>query len=286
MGTLVSVSLAANNSDEIQKSFELIHNVELSLSSYAPQADIYRLNMKKEIDASPYTLEAIRLSQQYYKDTDGYFDITVGSITKKGYRFGENEKIPDKQELDNYRLNIKDIKIQNSKITIAQDINIDLGGMGKGYTVDQVVKYLQSKNIDKGVIAASGDIRCLDLCKIEIQNPFDESIIGSFLTKKQNTAVSTSGNYRRFVKSKENNHLIDPKSRRPQKKFASVTLISQHLNSTLDAYATAVSVMPLEKALHFLDDREINYILITNDKQVFFSKGLKDAVTNFQFSSL
>ncbi len=286
MGTLVSVSLMSENKDEIQKSFDLIHDVEMSLSSYAPQADVYRLNHAESIDATHYTLEAIALSKRYYKESNGYFDITVGSITKNAYRFGEDEKVPDEKELDTTLLNINGINIQDTKITLKKGVFIDLGGMGKGYAVDTVAKYLKGKGISDGVIAASGDIRCLGVCKVEIQNPFGESIIGSFMTGSADTGVSTSGNYRRFVKSKEHNHLIDPKKKRSQKNFASITLVSKLPNSDLDAYATAAGVMPIEKALTFLKERPLEYILITNDKKVFFSDGLKELVFEFEFGSL
>ena len=65
---------------------------------------------------------------------------------------------------------------------------------------------------------------------------------------QENTAISTSGNYRRYVQNSDYNHLINPKTRASQKTFASISLISdRYSNSDLDAYATAASVMPKQK---------------------------------------
>jgi thiamine biosynthesis lipoprotein len=282
MGTLISISLPKPHENKIQKSFELIHEIEMALSSYAPQADIYRLNHTKQLKVSPYTLEALELSRRYHSQSDGYFDITIGSITKEAFRFGEDEKVPGQEELDHSVVDITAIEIEGDSVKLKSGISIDLGGMGKGYAVDKVATYLRSKQIDSGVIAASGDIRCLDQCRIEIQHPFEDGVIASLTTKFPNTAISTSGNYRRYVKSRENNHLINPKSKRSQQYFASITLVAQLANSDLDAYATAASVMPSDKALGFLKECHVEYIIITTDKKVFVSEGLKLLTQNLE----
>jgi len=85
---------------------------------------------------------------------------------------------------------------------------------------------LIKKGVKKAVISASGDIRCLDKCHLYIKNPFGEGWIIDLKTKHRNISISTSGNYERFIKSKENNHLINPKTGKPQQNFASITLFS------------------------------------------------------------
>lgn len=277
MGTLVTISLPAENADAIQGAFDLIHDVEMALSSYAPEAEIYRLNQGQTLDdASAYTHEAIALCRHYFTQSRGYFDITIGSITKKAYRFGEDERIPGMAELDEAKTGMEGIRTEGNSIAFEPGIIVDLGGMGKGYAVDKVADYLAKQAISEGVIAASGDIRCLNRCRIEIQNPFEEGIIGSFMTRSPHTAISTSGNYRRYVRDKANNHLIDPKRKRSQKRFASITLIAQLPNSDLDAYATAASVMPFDTAIEFLDAHQLGYVLILNDQTVILSENLDD----------
>ncbi|MGB6019112.1 MAG: FAD:protein FMN transferase, partial [Sulfurimonadaceae bacterium] len=66
MGTFVTVSLPKEKSKEQQKSFEILRSLERSLSSYGPQADIYRLNHERSSMISPYTYEALLLSKRYY----------------------------------------------------------------------------------------------------------------------------------------------------------------------------------------------------------------------------
>ena len=130
----------------------------------------------------------------------------------------------------------------------------------------------------------SGDIRCLDICSMAIQNPFGEGTMAEFTTKVSNTAISTSGNYRRFIKSKENNHLIDPKRKTSQQLFASITLLSHGSNSDIDAYATAASVMPLEEAVSFLGSLDLAYVLVRNNGDQYVSENLGDYVEALRFT--
>jgi FAD:protein FMN transferase len=274
MGTFATISLPKEKNKEQQKSFEILKDVEASLSSYDPKADIYKLNHNRSTHISPYSYEALLLSKRYYDESDGYFDITVGSITKELYRFGEETRLVSREELQKAKINFKGLHFDRDKAWLDKGTVIDLGGMGKGFGVDKVVLYLKEQNITQGKIALSGDIRCLDICKIAVQNPFGEGTIAEFITKQANTAISTSGNYRRYIESTKNNHLIDPKQQQSQQNFASITLFSHGTNSDIDAYATAASVMTVEKTIVFLKGLDIGYILMTNSAQRFVSDNL------------
>lgn len=268
MGTLVTITLAASQARWIQKGFDRIHEIEMALSSYAPMAEVYRLNHGETLSISYDTYEALRLSQRYYAQTNGYFDITVGSITKDIYGFGEDERLADERELDQARIDHSAIAFSEQRASLGAGVTIDLGGMGKGYAVDKVAELYRHDGIKSGRIAASGDIRCLDLCVIKVQDPFGEGEVASFKTSLPNMAISTSGDYRRFVKSKRDNHLIDPKRKRSQREFASITLIGELRNSDIDAYATAAAVMPESQAIKFLDTLDVGYLLITTKGKI------------------
>ncbi len=284
MGTYVSISLPQDKKEALQKSFESLKEVENALSSYDKKADIYRLNHDRRTKISPYTYDALKLSRVYYERSSGYFDITVGSITKSLYRFGEKERLVKCDTLQKAKIGLDGLHFNTKEAWLDEGVVIDLGGMGKGFGVDKVVQYLSEQNITKGTIALSGDIRCLDICSMAIQNPFGEGTIAEFTTKVSNTAISTSGNYRRFIKSKENNHLIDPKRKTSQQLFASITLLSHGSNSDIDAYATAASVMPLEKAVSFLGSLDLAYVLVCNNGDQYVSENLGDYVEALRFT--
>ncbi len=283
MGTFATITLPQKNSKELQKSFEILRSVERSLSSYDPKAVIYRLNHEREVSMTAYSHDAFVLSQRYYEESSGYFDITIGSITKELYRFGEEERSASIDKLQKAKVSFNGLHFNAKRASLDHGVTIDLGGMGKGFGVDKVAAYLKEQNITEGRVALSGDIRCLDICKMAIQNPFGNGEVATFTTKKSNTAISTSGNYRRYIKDKTKNHLIDPKRKHAQQVFASITLISHGANSDVDAYATAASVMPLEKAILFLDGLDVGYVLITSDVQQYIGGDIEQFVEQFKF---
>ena len=278
MGTFVSLTLPAQEKHYIKPAFDIIKAVDNSLSSFKNIAPIYKLNQTKHAKLDAFTFEALRLSSKYYKQTDGYFNIAIGSITKDLYRFGADERVPEASRLNKSDISFSRLKFNKNEAKISSNTKIDLGGMGKGFAVDKVVKYLQEKDIKNAKVAASGDIRCLNLCKIEINNPFAEQALASFRTKLSNIGISTSGNYEHFVKNIKNNHLINPKTKHSQDNFTSITLISELPSSDLDAYATAVSVMPKHKAFEFLKSLDTAFIVLDNEKQLCVSENIDEFV--------
>ncbi|ADN09081.1 FAD:protein FMN transferase [Sulfurimonas autotrophica] len=273
MGTFVSVSVERGHKELIKQSFEIIKGVESSLSSYKKTSPIAKLNKNKEADLDAYSYESLKLSLQYYNETGGYFDIAVGKITKDLYHFGEKERVASSKELQKSSTSIGGLVFDKSTAYINNTIKIDLGGMGKGFGVDKVSAFLVKNSVKKAVIALSGDIRCIGTCKIAVNNPLDANQPLALFTMN-NSGVSTSGNYNRYIKSPKYNHLINPKTKQSEQNFFSVTLVSNLPSATLDAYATAVSVMPVKKAYAFLNSQPLAYIILQADKKLIVSQNI------------
>ncbi|WP_294951885.1 FAD:protein FMN transferase [Sulfurovum sp.] len=272
MGTYVTVTLPSGHNREISHTFKLLKDIEGSLSTFDRNASLYRLNHTHRISYDACLAEALERSKVYYEKTQGYFDVTIGSISKKLYHFGEARTYsPSKVQLEKAPLNIDGIHISKKYIMTDTDITVDLGGMGKGYGADKAAAYLLEQNISRGIIALSGDIRCLGPCKVYLQSPFSEQTFARTEARVPDLSVSTSGTYRRYAAKKSEHHLIDPKTAEQEKTFVSVSLFSRADNSTIDAYATAVAVMPKKKALAFLKShQQIGYVLVETDGTVIY----------------
>lgn len=186
--------------------------------------------------------------------------------------FGEeNSTIPSEEALKHAKLGIESIEINTTTIRTEENITIDLGGMGKGYAVDKVADFLAEQNISQGTIALSGNIRCLDVCDFALQSPFSEQTFATLKSKIPQLSISTSGTYRRYVKDTSHNHLIDPKTAKQAKTFVSVSLFAHANNAKIDAYATAISVMPKEKALAFLRAHdEVGFVLVESNGKIMY----------------
>lgn len=279
MGTFATVSVPDESSACVERVFGAMDAVESALSSYRPDAEVYRLNHERSLAVSPILYDALLKAERYYVQSDGYFDITVGSLTKGAYRFGEAERIPGAQEKARAPIAFSKIDYDAEHVALAPGILVDFGGFGKGYGIDMATSALKRCGGRQGTIALSGDIRCLGQCLLAIQDPFSEGIIFKMRTKAYETGISTSGNYRRFVGDRDHSHLIDPKTKQSEKAFASVTLVGPAANSDLDAWTTAAAVMPPEKALRFLDGLPVGYVLVYNDGTIHKSTNLTAFVT-------
>lgn len=276
MSTFVTVSVEEKDKDYVEDAFDIIRDVDLSLSSYNQKATIFLLNKNRHVELDDYSLQALNLCKRYRDETDGYFDITIGSITKGLYRFGEDERLATQKELFEAKINFDGLHVDKRLAALDEGIKVDLGGMGKGFAVDKAAEFFREKGVKDATISASGDIRCLSTCKIDVQDPFREGILASFETKKDDLGITTSGSYNRYVRSTDNNHLIDPKLKKSQTRFISITLIGDMQSSDLDAYATASSVMPAKKAYEFLNSIGVAYIVLQSDKKLVISKNIND----------
>ncbi len=271
MGTFVHITLPIQNNRQISESFTQLHAIEEALSSYEPHL-VYRLNHTHTVPYNTTLAKTLELSRKYYADTYGYFDITIGSVSKILYHFGEeNATLPSNEALQHAKFNIDAINITEHNISTQEGIALDLGGMGKGFGVDAVVKQLEEQNITQGIIALSGDIRCLDVCTFALQSPYSEQTFAALKSKIPQLSISTSGTYRRYVGTKDKHHLINPKTAKQGKAFVSVSLFTQADNSKIDAYATAISVMSLETALIFLKEHDdIGFVLVKSDGKIIY----------------
>lgn len=274
MGTFVTLTLPEEQKELFKPAFHIVTQVDNSLSSYKPNSIISKLNHNKHVQVDFYAYNALSLAKRYYAITNGYFDIAIGSVTRQRYHFGESEKVPTLAELSDANVSLQGLYIDEHHASITQGMVIDLGGMGKGYGVDRVVHFLQHKGVQQGIVAFSGDIRCLHRCTIAINNPFSNMPLATFQTKYKDMAISTSGIYNRYVQDMNHNHLINPKTKHSQKQYISVTLISELSNSDIDAFATAFSVMPQKEGFAFLKRLDIAYIVWKKDGGVLLSDNL------------
>lgn len=273
MGTMISVTIDDDPlGDEV---FDCFARLDQTLSTYKKDSEISRLNRDYEANVSATTREILERALQMFRLSGGAFDITIGSLTHGAYRFGyDNEHIPTPEEVKRSSRFIGSdrIHIGETTVQIAPGTVIDLGGIGKGFAVDRAMALLERRGVHKAVIAASGDIGCLSRCEVRVQDPFNaDGSIALVTSTLPRFSVSTSGNYERYIKTKANNHLINPKTHKPQQRYASITLMDSGDNTRLDALATAVSVMEEDKAIPLLRTLGIGYLLIRNDGTILQS---------------
>lgn len=251
MGTFIEVTSPDKRAIKIV--FDEVSRIEKLLSKYNPDSEISRLNKSGQVKASPETFFIIGQSVEFWKLTEGAFDITVGPLldlwgfTQKQYTVPKDEKIKSVLGLigsDKIILNIRDNMIKFK----LSGVKIDLGSIAKGYALDCAINKLKQAGIRSCLIDAGGQVHCLGdkfgvPWNIAVKDPRQKGFIGYLELKDK--AVATSGDYEQYFtkKNKRYAHIIDPKTGYPAAAgIVSVTVVACD-GLTADALATAIFVL-------------------------------------------
>ncbi|MEM7673005.1 MAG: FAD:protein FMN transferase [Verrucomicrobiota bacterium] len=138
------------NAQIVGAAFQLIDDIEQKLSRYIPGSDVWQINHMKageSLYVSDYCYGCMRASLEAYQQTKGLFDITLGAIIehKKNEAEGDAPAITGQIMVDPERPAIHCIEAGRE---------IDLGGIGKGYTLDKIAELLKSFGIQSALISA------------------------------------------------------------------------------------------------------------------------------------
>lgn len=211
---------------------------------YNPESELSRLNRsawQNEFVCSDELWALLYEARRAYVFSNGAFDITAkplmdlwGFYRKRGNLPPSQEEIAETQKkvgLD--KVHFDDEK-QTVKFTI-EGMAFDLGGIAKGYAVDRATEVMLKAGVKRGVIDLGGNLRLLPepppgkpFYRIGIRNPENRNKNLPQTLELLNTAVSTSGNYERYVTidGKRYGHIINPKTGQPTQANYSVTVIA------------------------------------------------------------
>ena len=255
----------------IDAALEQIDIIENLFSYHKSDSEISRINrdaFNAPVKVSRQVYQLIKRSVEFSSFTDGAFDITVGPLVDLWHQAGEANSMPTDEEIDSARSKVGYEKLilddMNSTVQFAVDgMRIDLGGIAKGYGVDMAIEAIRDSGSIGGLVNIGGEIRCFGMPPkgkkhwlIGLQNPDLKATNQTILTLKINDkAVSTSGDYQRFVTigGRHFSHIIDLKSGKSAESLSSVTIITEQATDA-DALATAVSVMGREKGLNLIEN--------------------------------
>lgn len=272
--------------------------VDQTFSTFNDESIISKINRNEPVKLNQMFIEVFDLAKTVSKDTHGAFDITVAPLVNVwGFGFKSGTP-PTKAVIDSLRqlTGYEKVKLIGSTVR-KQDprIMLDCSAIAKGYGSDVVAQYLRSRDVENFMIEIGGEIVVQGNSdkrlpwKIGVTKPTDDStqVNNELQTvlNVSNTAMATSGNYRRFYykNGKKYAHTIDPKTGYPvQHNILSATVLANTC-AKADAYATSFMVLGLEKTQQVLQHHpDLMVYLIYADGQgknkVWYSPSLKKAI--------
>ena len=157
---------------------------------------------------------------------------------------------------------------------------IDLGGIAKGYAVDNGIKILQTCGIQNALVSAGGDSRILGDKKgrpwvMGVRHPRDKNKVVVSIPLSD-SAISTSGDYERYFieGDKRYHHIIKPSTGQSADLTWSASVLANNA-VTSDALSTTLFVLGTEKALELINTLDdIEAIVIDTKGKMFYSSGL------------
>lgn len=284
MGTSFEIYLYASGPERASELFEMafdeIERVEEALSNYRPSSELSRINANASegpVVTDKEVFDLLAQALDYSQRSDGAFDITVGKLMKAWGFFRGSGHFPSDQELTLARQqagwqNVKLDQRARSIYFLKRDIELDLGGIGKGYALDRVAELLSEAGVKAALISSgSSSIYAIGAppgkvgWPVRIPDPMDRTrTLCTILLKGE--SLSTSGSYEKFfqLNGRTYCHIMDPRTGRPVEGMLQTTVITPKATDS-DALSTAVFVMGPQPSAKLLDKiTGASALLVTN----------------------
>lgn len=247
MGATFSIVLygddQASMNQAVDAAFNEAHRLDELLSNYRPTSEWSRINREAvahPVEVSPELFQLLSDCLDYSRASEGTFDLTVGPLMRAWGFFGGTHHVPSTDELREARkiVGYQHIRLNANERTVQFDrpgVEIDPGGVGKGYAVDRMVEILRARGFRSALVAASGS------SIYGLGNPPDESRgwpinIADPWDHRNNAAqvflkdmsLSTSGAYEKSfrVAGHRYSHIMDPRRAAPAENAVQVTVLA------------------------------------------------------------
>ncbi len=236
----------------IAQALEEARRLNQLLSNYLPDSEWSRVNRlagRQPVTVSPELFQLLQDCVSYSRQSEGTFDITVGPLMKVWGFYKGSGHLPHRSEVEAALEDVSwrniELDPRNHTVRFARlGVNIDPGGIGKGYAVDRMADILKQDGVKSALVSgASSSIYAIGAppgepgWKISIKNPRDTSKTAAAVWLKDQS-LSTSGNYEKFfyADGKMWSHIMDPRTGYPSMGTLSVSIISPR---TIDSEAWA-----------------------------------------------
>lgn len=295
MGTAVKKTIYSEStakSEEINKAVDrCLSDLENQISVRVMGSEVAVCNSMHTVDGlynlSDNLMEYLRQEMEIYKESNGAFSPCIRPITALwGIEEGETE-VPEASLIEATLKNTNPVNIELREDGIVfhgENMLIDFGAVGKGIACDEIISTLAGMEVQGAVISVGGSIVTYGDkgdgkgWRIGIRDPRgEEGDVLGILNLKGNKMISTSGDYEKYFEAggKRYHHIFDPATGYPAESgLISVTIISDS-GFLSDALSTACFVMGLEDGMAYAEQKGVDAIFVTLDKEVYVTKGIK-----------
>ena len=226
----------------VDDALDEVDRIDRLMSHYKAESPLSRVNReaaRHPVTVEPELFDFIADAMRYNRDSGGAFDITVGPLMKAWGFFRGDGRMPSTEELAAARRHVgaEHVILNETAKSIGFDdsgVELDLGGIAKGYAVDRAVGLLRERRISAALISAGGStIYALgsppgrDGWDVMIQDPVAPQKVARTLRLKDR-ALSVAGSSEKSFESGgvRYSHIMDPRTGRPVQGILSVAVLA------------------------------------------------------------
>jgi thiamine biosynthesis lipoprotein len=294
MGTVVDITFWTNDDEGAANAakavFEEFARVDRKMSSWLPDSDVAKINESagtNYVVVDPELMKLVLRAQDAAKLSGGAFDISVGAF-RGLWKFDQDVdgSIPAEADVRKRAklVNYRKIRVNKKKQSIKlqrKGMRITLGGIAKGYAVDQSIAILRKLGFADFILQAGGDLYASGQAgdrswRVGIRDPRGARDASFAVAEIKNSTFSTSGDYERsvIVKGKRYHHILDPATGTPATRSRSVTVLAPDA-ITADIWSTALFVMGPDKGMKYVESRpDLEAVFVGEDNRLHTSTGL------------
>lgn len=267
----------------------IIAKNEKLMSAYDSDSQLYTFNNGADMILSPDSslLSVLDTAERMTELTGGAYLHTIGAlsflwnVTDGGPVPADEDIAAAMEHLSPDCLDVTDAKITKDD----SECKLDLGGVAKGYTAQEIVEFLAEKGVSYGLVSMGGNIGVFgekkdgEAFKVGICDPADTSAVAGYLNINSGF-ISVSGSYERFFEEngQKYHHIIDPKTGRPAESGLVSVAVWCQSGAVADALSTALFVMGEQRAIELYRSGKIDFeaVLITENGEIVLTDGIAD----------
>lgn len=291
MDTVMSITAYGKGAeDAVTAAVARVNELDSLLSRTRTNSEVTALSLAapESVPLSEDTLRVLSLAAEWYEKTGGAFDVTIAPVTTAWGFGGSGEyQIPSAEKLEELLAMVDGsslILAETSAALPVKGMEVDLGGIAKGYAGAQAEQVLRDRGVEHALLDLGRNITVIGTkpdgtdWRVAVQDPKNSSGAVGVLSLQDCSAV-TSGGYQRYFEQDgvTYHHIIDPRTGYPADSgLLSATVVCAD-SGLADLLSTAVFVLGEEDALNlWRTEGDFELILVTDDNRVVVTGGLRE----------
>jgi len=317
MGGVLEITLADSkphrDCDALEAAFAEASRIERVLTAFRPESELCIINRdapRGPVKADPELLWLIGEALRYSRASDGAVAVTVAPLMRL-WRFRDDRNggmplaPPSPEEIRSLLACVgsEHVTVDSDAGTVAYDapgVELEFGGMGKGYAVDAVVRVLRAHGISSALVTFGSTTYAIGrppgqrAWRIGIRHPRDDARVLAAV-RLVDRAIATSGDYEQWIRiaGLRDGHILDPRSCRPAAGASSASVVAPTALEA-DAFSTAAFVLGPQQGAALLDRQGFEGMMVSDDRgrlatiqtegwKALAARRIRDAVSRRQF---